>query len=104
MTGEPQEPTLASLEPSDARVSEAPGRLSDIDAQINRHDTADIGNQRSPVSKMSGAGYDVVVDVDEEVSSRSSNLSRSVEIRRYLRDTEMPHIAQLSRFLLKGSD
>ncbi len=59
MTGEP---TLVP-EQSDACVAEAPDQPS----EAQNHDPGDIGVQRTPV-KMSGAGYDVVVDVDEEVS------------------------------------
>lgn len=55
MTGEVPLGLAPELNPPGVRVSE--DQLSDI--QI--HDTP-------PVDKMSGAGYDVVVDVDEEVS------------------------------------
>lgn len=63
-----------AAEPSEARVSEAKAtdQLLNSDEQDHDHDEGDIGLSQSVSSlkKMSGAGYDVVVDVDEEVSFR----------------------------------
>ena len=67
-TGEEEERALAPS-PSDGHA-EAPDQpeLNDEHSNDDDNNSADIGNQRMPVKKMSGAGYDVVVDVDEEVS------------------------------------
>lgn len=48
-------------------MSESQEALDEL-SDVQLHDDGDIGVQQTPVTKMSGAGYDVVVDVDEEVS------------------------------------
>lgn len=75
LAGAERELAQRAAEPSDARVSEAAATdqlLTDEQDLELDHDAGDISlcQSVSSLSKMSGAGYDVVVDVDEEVSFR----------------------------------